>query len=859
MKGPSAGGGCVVLLLATLIVLSGCESFTSAETRIERAKESVAQGEYRTAMIELKKALQSKPSNQEARLLLGQISLAMGNAAAAEKELRHAQALGASDDQVLIPLGRALLAQGDYETVLDEIETDATASVETQLEVYLLHGDAYLGLRNAARAERAFRHALERQEQSLAARIGLAKTAMLAGKPTQAARYVNEALTLDPDYVAAWLVKGELAITRRAYAGAEEAFRAVLADDTRPTVTQMLSARLGLAEAQWRQGQAAQALESINAVLNLAPNHPGPLYLRAVIAYDDGDYRTAVEHLQRVLAMFPEHKPSRLLFGAAQYAQGNLEQAASYLSSVVASDPTNLPARKLLAATRLRQREPGEALATLAPAARAGTGDSELLAIMSQAYFQAGDPGAAISQLEKGAKASPGDQTLQMVLARGYLSAGKIQEAIEALEQLPQTKQGPYRREVLLILAYLRKNDVKHALLESKKLLASRPDDAGVHNLVSAVYMVSGQKRQARRQLMRSLTLEPTNRATLFILGRLDYQEGRRDDAQARFEKILAIEPKNAKVMTALAQLAAAAGDESGMFDWLERARAADSHAVRPRLLLVRYYLAKQDSERAQKVGAEVVAAAPQSTQVLTALGAAQSSGGAHQEALTSFTRALETAPWSADLHYNAARAHLALGNVAQAKQDLSRALELEPDHIAAIGAFAFIEAREGNSKQALRKARKLQQHQPKSPAGYSLEGDLHMLDGKPAAAIRAYEAGSKRSASRGLAVKAYAARRQAKVADPYRPLTRWLRAHPDDHATRFLLAQAYQQDKQHKAAIAQYQRIVKARPKNALALNNLAWLYHLQGDPRAVRTAERAHRLQPRNGAITDTLGWLL
>jgi Flp pilus assembly protein TadD len=59
--------------------------------------------------------------------------------------------------------------------------------------------------------------------------------------------------------------------------------------------------------------------------------------------------------------------------------------------------------------------------------------------------------------------------------------------------------------------------------------------------------------------------------------------------------------------------------------------------------------------------------------------------------------------------------------------------------------------------------------------------------------------------------------------------------------------------------SIAAYQQVVSAEPDNAVVLNNLAWAYYLVDDPRAVETAQKAHDLMPDNGAIIDTLGWIV
>ena len=51
---------------------------------------------------------------------------------------------------------------------------------------------------------------------------------------------------------------------------------------------------------------------------------------------------------------------------------------------------------------------------------------------------------------------------------------------------------------------------------------------------------------------------------------------------------------------------------------------------------------------------------------------------------------------------------------------------------------------------------------------------------------------------------------------------------------------------------------ILKQKPHNAVALNNLAWVYQQRGDKRAQDLARQAYVLSP--GAQTaDTLGWIM
>jgi len=90
--------------------------------------------------------------------------------------------------------------------------------------------------------------------------------------------------------------------------------------------------------------------------------------------------------------------------------------------------------------------------------------------------------------------------------------------------------------------------------------------------------------------------------------------------------------------------------------------------------------------------------------------------------------------------------------------------------------------------------------------------------------------------------------------------LKQWVESNPEDQSAGFMLASSYLEQGQNDLARAEYERLVGATEIDSpLVLNNLAWLYGELGDPRAIETARQAHQEAPDNGAITDTLGWLL
>ena len=74
-------------------------------------------------------------------------------------------------------------------------------------------------------------------------------------------------------------------------------------------------------------------------------------------------------------------------------------------------------------------------------------------------------------------------------------------------------------------------------------------------------------------------------------------------------------------------------------------------------------------------------------------------------------------------------------------------------------------------------------------------------------------------------------------------------------------LGQIYQKNGESEKAKKTYEKILTLSPNSIVALNNLAWLYsEEEKDPdKAYELAQQARNQHPDNGAVADTLGWIL
>jgi Flp pilus assembly protein TadD len=85
-----------------------------------------------------------------------------------------------------------------------------------------------------------------------------------------------------------------------------------------------------------------------------------------------------------------------------------------------------------------------------------------------------------------------------------------------------------------------------------------------------------------------------------------------------------------------------------------------------------------------------------------------------------------------------------------------------------------------------------------------------------------------------------------------------WIAKHPDDLSAIEQLADLEIVSNRNDDAVKHLQAVLSKKPHDAVALNNLAWVYQQQGDKRAEQTAQQAYILSP-SGQTADTLGWIL
>jgi putative PEP-CTERM system TPR-repeat lipoprotein len=847
---------CLAASLTVVFLLggvAGCSKTADNQALISEARAYQKKGESKAAIIQLKNALQQNPEDRDARLLLGQIYSQTGDPQSAEKELRKALSLGASPADVLPALGRTLLQQNQFQKVLDEVKL--TDGAKPNAELLSLRGNAYLGLRKIKEAKESFALALTADPAFPDALIGSARQALADGNVPAATLFAEQAVDKNPTNVEVWLFKGDLMRMQRKPDDALLAYATVI--KLQPTnIAPYVSRALVYGD----KGNFDAANAELAAARKQDAKSLQVTYTQALLESGQGKHAAALESVQQVLRVAPDHMPSVLLAGATQYALGATQQAEQHLKKYLERAPGNKYASKLLIATLLKNGDTARALKVLTPMLPDGDKDPQLLALAGEAYLLERDYKKSTEYFEKASAIAPNAAVVRTGLGMSKLGQGDSASGIAELELAATLDPKPAMPGLLLVMTHLRLGEYDKALAAIAKVEKTQPNNALLQNLKGGAYAGKKDFAAARTSFEKSLAIQPDFFPAVSSLAILDVQEKKPDVAKKRLEKFLEANKTDMRPMQALSSLALSQGHKEEAVTWLQKASTEKPDDLKLSLALTGLYLQVGEKEKALALAQKLQTANPSSPEALEILGQAQLVAKDFPAALQNYKKLAVMVPTSPVVQFRTAMILVGMKNQAAAIDSLKAALVLKPDYLEAQLALADLEMQRGNYAQALDIAKTVQKQAPKNPLGLALEGDVLMLQKKPELAFNVYERASRIRKTRPLAIRQNDALAQAgKAGQGIAVVTQWLKDYPDDQIMRLYLGTVQLANHQAKAAIEQYLIVLKADPKNVVVMNNLALAYQEEKDPRALEYAEKAYALSADNAAVLDTLGWIL
>lgn len=848
------------LLTCLLLILSACGGGMNEQQMLQSAKQYIDKGDFRAASIQLRNTLQTNNKNAEARYLLGNLNMKTGHYKAALQAFKLAEEDGWNIEQIQLNRAKIFIEQQNLQKLLDEIPDDNNWSNQTRANILALHSMAHAWLEHTSQAKNIFKQARALKPDAVYVLKATAIFQLSSLLDGDAGRTINNALLLYPDNSELLFLRAGIEAEGKNLPQASNTYKKIISLNHANLVTPYSrKASIALAHIQLTQQEYAKASATLTNILASNENDTIANYLSGLINFKEKNYLRAENYLHKVLTQTPDHSRSLQLMGQVKYANKEYELASQHFIKYLKINPNNIAIQKMLAQTYILLDQPGKAHSLIGELLSHDANDVTTLQLQSQVLFSRGKTNAAFSSLLKAINTDPNNIILREQLIKAYIASGKTNEALTQIATLQSLNKDTQKSQRLTVLTYVQAGNIDKAINIANKMLEANPNDVETLSLMGSLHASNKDNQQARQYFNHSLQ-QSNNLSAAVGLATLNKQEGRINESRALYKDLINTNLGGTLPMLAMSELAALEKNESKMLSWLEKARTASEKEVKARLILANYYLQNAKAEQADIYIQEALKISPEKPGTLLLHSKILIAQNRYNEALPPLKKLTQKVPGSVDAHILLSKVLLQQNMTTKARKYLLTALELDNNHVLARVLLAQTEIRDGQYKKSLNHAKYLQKTQPDFPMGYILEGDSWILQQNPLRAHSSYSKAWAHQQTSKLATKLFSASRAIlSFDDAIKPLTSWLSDNPDDTSIHLFLAVAFQSANRNDEAINEYEIALKLEPNNNTALNNLAWLYSLSGDSRALNLAERAYRTAPNNAGIQDTYGWIL
>lgn len=840
--------------LVALMLVGWPAAGQAATDFLADAKALSDKGDLKGAQIQLRNAVRNAPENGEAHANLARIDLTLGDLVAAEKEARAARDLGFDPHGTIQLLTETYFAQGKADAVLKDFAVTGKDAA-TDSAVLIARGFALATQRKLEDAQVAFAEAQRLQPRASEPLLAQGRLAMLRGDAAAATEKTDEALALDPKSFEGRVQKAQLLRAAKNEASAVAVLDGVVAE--RPS---LISARIDRATALIAMNQDDKAGADLKVVLAALPGSVMANFLQADLRLRAKDYSGADALLTKLGDRLGAIPRGYMLQAVVKQQLGQMEQAEDAARRAVARQPDDLDVLKLLGRLELARREPDKVIETLGPVAKTPRADAEVQDLLGAAYAATGDGPDSIASIKKAAALQPDNPGLLAQLGRVQSNAGDVEGAIESYTRALEVSPKQPQIAELLYFASLATGDLDRTAA-AVKLARDKlgPDSPEAGNLEGLLKLARVDPEGARSSFAGVLQAHPDFIPARINMARVEGIEGRPAEMLKSLNAVLAGNPASEPALTMVVTQLQQQGKTEDAEAVLARAHAAAPADARITARFAGFELQRNNPKKALGLIGEQKSDAPSSVQTLAVLAAALIADGQKDQARETLTKLLVQDPSQADQRRRLAALLLEAGEAESARNVVQAGLSLTPQNLPLLEEFVAIDARTKGVAAGLETAARLQAQAQDFPAARALKGDLLLAEKRYDDAAAAYREAQAAAPSSMFALRiAQAEQGGGHAPDAVKTLRDWAASHPSDEAVAEMLGQFYIAQHDYKNAASALQSAVDSSPRNALALNNLAWVYQQLGDKRARGLARRAYTLLP--GAQTaDTLGWIL
>lgn len=653
-----------------------------------RAAVLMKQGQPQAALEQAAAILARDPGHIEALVLLAHERLAAGST---DEALAYVHA-GLQHDKSNIGLALLkieLLERSEQAGAAREAFLSLIRSNPEAHELYRLLAQFYLRQGWLTDAETALRRRVDLAPASLAAKVDLVWLLYAAGDGPAAIEALREMVRQAPQQVSLRFLLAELHRAGGDYPQQAELLKALI--DEQPGTPWAQHAAIQLAGGQVQAGEPESAAVLVEGVLESDPADIDALFLRALIALEEGRVEATVADLRLIQRDAPDLPPvllalarTHLLSGAPELAESDYRRAfeaadkdaayaAAYAGFLLGQG--DFPEAEMILSQALPGASDGrpilELLASLHMARKDWAGAAELIGRLAQA----GDESNLMERVRGAAGPIAGSGANNGNNENNGSTMGAFAVAYRGAPDAGRPLSG------IGYAAFPRGSD-NPSLELLRGVLASEKDNSVAAVLVGQLHMLQDRHAAARTIFEGVLAREPDNVQAYLNLSRLNLRENDPAAAAQILAQGRAKHPLDASLTLAHAEVAERTGQKEEAIRAYEMLLGAGQFGdlVRNNLaaLLLDTRTEGADLNRAYELALSLDHES--NPFFRDTLGWASYRAGRYTEAIALLEKTVAQSPANAVFHYHLGMSYLALGSEELARQALERALALGKD-----------------------------------------------------------------------------------------------------------------------------------------------------------------------------------
>lgn len=825
----------VIAFASSMLVLAGCNSSNAeneAAQHIERSQVYAEQGQYRSAMIELRNAIQKDPGNVEPVVRLADILLSVGGARQASDSLESW--IESEPNAIALTLATAYMQQGKHISAREALDGFSPTTDEERARRASLLADSERLLGNHDQAVAGYRQAIDHSPGYAGAVTGLARSYMDRGQYNDALNTLDNWLREfgnDPNVLyLKGLVHYQLNELENAVAALTDGNTSIRQSDMfLPERRQILGL---LSRTLTEQGDLTQAMVYNNILSENTDTELSQTAEAAMDALRSGDLDTARATLEDLIQRNPDSQLAALLLGAVTMQQDGSAEGAALLTDNIDAEVTPVPFIRMAAMAQIDQGKRNEALATLERALLARPGDADLLSM--HGILALSDPQHASEGVISLTKALQVDETrsrLRLALAQHFIGQNQLEQGLGYLRTAFERTPTDWSVTDYYLSTLLRHNYDAEAA-ELKSALETRFQDEPYANvLVALTDYHLGNHRAAMERLQRVESQSEGWSLPIITLAQMQSNQGDRTSAIETYLRAAEADTSEVVGLQMATRLYSAQRSPEDIISWLNEIstqRPVLSGASQVMKAQINIQLGRFDEARTLLEAVEIEDDNFQTlvySQLLVAEAQVSASQQLWSTAKSKAAEAITLRP--RELNYR-----LLLVRILAAEREFAESRGLLDDLESDFGSSGPLH---------LTRALVLRSEQGERVA-YEYLKSTWDVEPNPQLAPELIRLARLVAADEADAIS-----------------SQWVQLQPQNVTAWQIRGDLLLSRGDESAAAESYRRVLDIAPQNIIALNNLAWTLRDTNPSEAVVVAERAVDLAPENPSIMDTYGWVL